>query len=124
MFHHCPMMSLWACTIADNYIETIHGSFDFEVNAPYLMYTHGNSETAIRLFAVHAALPIFPACCITHLSSMLHYPSFQHAALPIFPASCITHLSSMLHYPSFQHASIHQRYRPPPGTTTLTLPPA
>jgi mRNA-decapping enzyme 1B len=28
----------------ENYIETIHGSFDFEVNAPYLMYTHGNSE--------------------------------------------------------------------------------
>jgi hypothetical protein len=31
---------------AENYIETIHASFDFEVNAPYLMYTHGNSEVS------------------------------------------------------------------------------
>ena len=29
---------------SDNYIETIHAGLDFEVNAPYLMYTHGNSE--------------------------------------------------------------------------------
>jgi hypothetical protein len=25
-------------------METIHGGLDFEINAPYLMYTHGNSE--------------------------------------------------------------------------------
>ncbi|GAX73372.1 hypothetical protein CEUSTIGMA_g825.t1 [Chlamydomonas eustigma] len=28
----------------DNYVETVHAGLDFEVNAPYLMYTHGNSE--------------------------------------------------------------------------------
>lgn len=30
------------CT--ENYVETVHGGLDFEVNAPYLMYTHGNAE--------------------------------------------------------------------------------
>ena len=29
---------------AENYSEAIHGGLDFEVNAPYLMYTHGNAE--------------------------------------------------------------------------------
>ncbi|KXZ54755.1 hypothetical protein GPECTOR_4g825 [Gonium pectorale] len=27
-----------------NYVEDIHSGMDFEVNPPYLMYTHGNSE--------------------------------------------------------------------------------
>eukprot|EP00877_Chromochloris_zofingiensis_P001319 jgi/Chrzof1/11188/Cz05g27120.t1 len=28
----------------DNYMETIHGGLELEVNSPYLMYTHGNNE--------------------------------------------------------------------------------
>ncbi|GLC34314.1 hypothetical protein PLESTB_000743100 [Pleodorina starrii] len=28
----------------ENYIEDIHSGLDFELNPPYLMYTHGNSE--------------------------------------------------------------------------------
>ncbi|PNH05971.1 mRNA-decapping enzyme-like protein [Tetrabaena socialis] len=28
----------------ENYVEDIHGGLDFELNPPYLMYTHGNSE--------------------------------------------------------------------------------
>lgn len=28
----------------DNYIETIHGGLELEINPPYLMYTHGNDE--------------------------------------------------------------------------------
>lgn len=30
------------CT--ENYTEAVHGGLEFEVNGPYLMYTHGNSE--------------------------------------------------------------------------------
>ncbi|EFJ47163.1 hypothetical protein VOLCADRAFT_61625, partial [Volvox carteri f. nagariensis] len=28
----------------ENYVEDIHGGLDFELNPPYLMYTHGNAE--------------------------------------------------------------------------------
>ena len=37
------MMSLNKLS-TDNYVESIHEAFDFEVQEPYLMYTHGNSE--------------------------------------------------------------------------------
>jgi hypothetical protein len=39
---------------ADNYIETIHSDFEIEINAPYLMYTHGNDEVRAR---PHSPLP-------------------------------------------------------------------
>ena len=44
----CSLLTLTATAAAaaalENYLENIHGSFDFEVNPPYLMYTHGNAE--------------------------------------------------------------------------------
>lgn len=42
--------------LAENYVETVHGGLDFEVNPPYLMYTHGDAEvrcSASARIAVH-----------------------------------------------------------------------
>ena len=33
--------------LSENYVENIHAGLDFEINAPYLMYTHGNSEVGM-----------------------------------------------------------------------------
>ena len=41
---HTSTLPLPPSPSSDNYVETIHAGLDFEVNAPYLMYTHGNSE--------------------------------------------------------------------------------
>lgn len=61
MHAHCARHPSKTHDKTDNYMETVHGGLELELNPPYLMYTHGDDEVRpfppIAAFAANRARP-------------------------------------------------------------------